>query len=409
MKKFMTALLAVLSTWSLSGCTAPLQEETFSYYDAYYELTVKYFDSYAVVYENADYDLTLFAVKSSEIVDGDGNEYVNYILKWNIDKLDTIFRFSCGSHGLWSGISQWNGTYMTHLIPGQEVHDYCQPYDFTLTIQGEHVADIGLVTDANQAQLAWMPVADVGENNLGAYLANNRVFILTLSGVVLGVGLFVLAYLAIYRKNCNNFVSNKKVTKLPGPSVILSLSIMIGLLTIIALVSSHEAPSDHYDNNFYDYVRQEESTLYLPEFDGDGQELIGSAGMLEVYIEKNGTDDIVFTVVLVDGDERYLMETIAYSFSNAANCDRYRVELHQKQKDDDGYAFGYIVEAYEDVGGEEIRQLSFSLGVTEEIDGTLTFIDFMDSTNMYDVYYMNAKGYYKMSYIVADYFQDESK
>ena len=58
-----------------------------------------------------------------------------------------------------------------------------------------------------------------------------------------------------------------------------------------------------------------------------------------------------------------------------------------------------MIALYEIIDGVSIQTGSLSLGVTESVDGETIFVDYMDSTGSWQVYYENNKGYYMMNYL----------
>lgn len=398
MRRLLSLFILSILVFSLSACSY-LDKESFSFYDGYKDEEIKYFDEYAEVYRNDEYDFTLYAVKSSTIQDGQGNEFVNYILKWDIEKVYG-YSIDCGNHNLYGGWVGWTpGGTETHLIPGQEIFDYCQDYTvFELNIYDEFQDEINIYTHLNESDLEWNNVSTI-DNNFALFMLDYSKLIMTIVIVVITTVVLLIGYGVLFRRNYNKYVKGEKVRKLLNLNFVMSVIFVIMILSIFVIIITYENPKHRNDNNFYDYEEQENSQNYLPEFVNEGYELIGAEGTQEIYSYVKNNDEIRFYTVLVDGESRYIMDIIEFSYPNASDIDSCRVELYEKEVEYNGLIFGHIVECYKSIDGVDVQKLSLSLGVTTLINGRLDFLDFLDSTDWYQIYYKNIKGYYKMNYL----------
>lgn len=402
MKKILVIMMLFSFVFLLSGCNY-IQEDNFVYYDGYNDSEVKYFDEYAIVYYNDDYNLTLYAVRDETIIDTSGEQYINYLLEWDISKI-TMLSLTCGNHSLQSGGRSWDsGGIDSHLVPGEEVADYCGLYsDFELTLPNEEKILIDKFNSNNASDLDWQAVSDIDGNNLSVFFRDNTDAIIGVAIAILVTIILSVIYMYLYKRNYNNYIKGLKVRKLPNFGVVNIILIVILFVTSVIIIIGCESLENRFESNFYDYVQQEDSTYYLHEFVNDGYELIGSDGNQEVYINIESDDDMTFFFVLVDNDIRYYMDAFSYSFPNAAVHDLIRVDLYQKEDEFGGLIFGFVVAWCEIIEGESTQVGALSLGVTSIIDGETVFIDYLDSTNSWEVYYENSKGYYKTSYFISE-------
>ena len=399
MKRVLLLTLLMILTFFLSSCSY-MRQENFIYFDGYRDEEVKYFDEYAIVYEDDEYNLTLYALRDMKITDTEGKLYVNYLLEWDVSKLTEV-SLTCGNHVLKGGSRGWSpGGMDSHLIPGEEIYDYCGDYSkFSLELPGEEVILIDIFRSDNSGDISWSDVSEINENNFSIFFRDNQTAILYVSIAFVTAILMGVTYIYIYKRNYNNFTKGRKVRKLLSIGVVNIILVTLFILSSIIIIQENESLINRYDSNFYDYEQQENSVYYLSEFDNENFQLIGSKGNQEVYIESASDDEITFYFVLVDGDSRYYMDAFMWSFPNAAVYDSIRVDLYQKEVDYGGLIFGNVIALYEIIDGVSIQTGSLSLGVTESVDGETIFVDYMDSTGSWQVYYENNKGYYMMNYL----------
>ncbi len=400
MKRLLSLFILSILVFSLTACSS-LDKESFTYLDGYLDDDIKYFDEYAEVYRNDDYDLYLYAVKSNSILDDQGNEFVNYILKWDIGKLSG-FSLNCGSHSLYGGWVGWSpGGTKTHLIPGQEIFDYCQDFtEFKLNVFDEYQDEISIYTHDNEGELNWRDVSTI-ENSFGLFILDYTKLMVTITIIIVTASIITIGYNILFRRNYNKYVKGEKVRKLLNFNLVVVATFVLMILSIFMAISIYENPKHKNENNFFDYENQENSQDYLPEFVNEGYELIGAEGAQEIYSFAKNNDEIRFYTVLVDGDDRYLMDVLEFVYPDASDIDSCRVELYEKEIEFDGLILGYVVECYKSIDGVDVAQFALSLGVTTSIDGRVEFVDFMDSTNFYQVYFKNVKGYYRVNYLIS--------
>ena len=147
-----------------------MRQENFIYFDGYRDEEVKYFDEYAIVYEDYEYNLTLYALRDMKITDTEGKLYVNYLLEWDVSKLTEV-SLTCGNHVLKGGSRGWSpGGMDSHLIPGEEIYDYCGDYSkFSLELPGEEVILIDIFRSDNSGDISWSDVSEINENNFSIF------------------------------------------------------------------------------------------------------------------------------------------------------------------------------------------------------------------------------------------------
>lgn len=408
MRKVIFFIVILTFTIFLSGCS-DIQRNNFVYYDGYNDEEGKYFDEYAIVYENDDYNLTLYAVRDESIIDTNGDQYVNYLMDWDISKVTTV-NLSCGNYGLINGSRGWSpGGMDSHLIPGQEVDDYCSECtEFVLELPDEDIAQIEIYRNDNSIELDWKEVSGINESNISIFIRDNSSTLTYILVALLITLLLSVGYVTLYKRNYNNFTRGIKVKRLPNMRVINVVLAVILILASVVIIYEHERLIHRYDSNFYDYEDQESSIDYLPIFLNDNYTLIGAEGNQEIYVDVQSSDYIEYYFVLVDNNERYVMDIYVSNYPNASVYDSVRVELYQKESDNGGLIFGHIIAQYQFIDGEFVQVSSLSKGVTENIDGETLFVDFLDLEGSLQEYYKNLKGYYKINYlnINSSYFQD---
>lgn len=399
MKKGLEILMLFITLLFLSGCS-DINREAFSYFNGYNDTEKKYFDEYALVYENNEINLSLFSVKSNKMLDNNNHPYINYILMTNIEKAEGV-NLTCGNHSLYSGYHAWiEGGNKYYLISGQEISDYCQEYtDFELSIYNtDFETDIKIYKDGVFDDLEWNSVSEVNESNTIMYINQNQELFLYALLIIILVLIIIFIYRFVYKRNLNNFLKGNKVRKLPELSTAIIVSVVICFVAIVILVGTYDDKINKYDNNFYNYELKENSVNYLSEFINHNYELLSSNDRQEVYLEKSSDDEITFYFVLIDNEKRYYLDALVLSYPGAADFDTFHIELYDKETDYNGLLLGNIVECFKLFDGEEVSQFALSFGVTRG-DGRIEFVDF----NTENIYYKNAKGYYRVHILNDEY------
>ena len=204
---------------------------------------------------------------------------------------------------------------------------------------------------------------------MSLFILDYSKLMITITIIVSITAAIMIGYNILFRRNYNKYVKGEKVRKLLNVNFVLGLTFILTILSIFIVINTYENPRHKNDNNFFDYENQENSQYYLAEFVNEGYELIGAEGAQEIYSFVKNNDEIRFYTVLVDGDDRYLMDVLEFSYPGASDIDSCRVELYEKEIEYDGLILGYVVECYKDIEGEDVVQFTLSLGVTESIDG----------------------------------------
>lgn len=398
MKKGIILAVLLLSTIVLSGCDYK-EKDHFAFYNGYKDEEINYFDEYAIVYQNNEYNLTLYAVRDEEILDSNGDEFVNYIMDWDVTEVSTLL-LSCGYYNLYRESKERNlGGMNSHLIPGQEIYDYCTDYDtLKLSLPNEEEVTIQLYRDINSDDIEWKEVSSINENNVAIFVRDNSSAILYVSLAIIITAVLSIGYTVIYRRNYNNFTKGLKVRKLLRLGTVNALLVILLAFASIIIIQENKPLIHRYESNFYDYELREDSVDYLPVFDNDGYTLIESQGNQELYIQVESNDKMTYYIILVDGDDRYVMDEFLAMWPEAGISDDIRVELFQKETNNSSFIFAYIVSQYIDGA----HNFSYWHGVMRNIAGEVIFVDFLDSDselNLYDgwyEYYKNAKGYYRV-------------
>jgi hypothetical protein len=219
--------------------------------------------------------------------------------------------------------------------------------------------------------------------------------------MIVGIGvLFSLLftfYKFFYQKNYNNFTTGKKVRKLPSAISVGIILLVTMILSYIILFTEYNYHTYNQSNNLYDYTLSEQRTEYLEIFVNDGYTLLEKNGDLEAYVNVISENQVAYFIVVVDGDIKYIADEIYYDYPGAANIDSYRVDLHQKDGLVGGEIYGYFIAGYKVIDDVNTEVFVYSSAVTEKVDGETVFVDFMDATNNWTEYFMNRKGYYKVS------------
>jgi len=393
MKRFLKLLAFIFFLLLLNGCT-DINKDSFSYYDGYQDDNKKYFDKYALIYDNNDLNIFLYAVKSKEILDNSNQQYINYILKWDVKKVEDI-KLTCGNYILYSEKTNNNdGKNKYYLISGEEISDNCQDIlYFELSVNDNDLKENIKIFKSGNDDLNWENVSKIKDRSLVIFIRQNIELFIYIGLIIVLTIILIFCYRVIYTRNLNNYVKGKKIYKLPDLHHMILILIGISLISVLVLIGLYDTKSDIYDNNFYNYKVKEQSREYLPEINVEDYELLSANDRQAIYVEKIGKDKIFFYYILLEQEKKYPMDKIGFSIPFVLDkYDTFQIDFYEKATKDNGLLIGYIMQSFRIENGEKVLSYSIYNCETKKLDGKLKFIDFYEDY----IYYKNAKGYYRI-------------
>jgi len=400
MKKMLLSVLVILSIIVLSGCST-LQKESFMYYDGEEDENGEYFDEYAIVYEVPREHFMIIAVRSEDILDINNDPYINYLIITDIGK-STSYSLTCGFPSLSGGvIGSVTGGSSTRLVPGEQIYEFCQD-DTEMTVRLEHEgieATIPIYTN-DSSELDWNEVSEFTENEYDIYMYYNSQWIIYTVITIVASILLAILYRYLFKYNYNQYTKKEHVRKLPDLYVINIIIVIIGIISISAIQSNYNYDSwFRYNNNFQDYDSLFESLDYLEPFENDGYTLINGNDKQEIYVDVQNSDEVIFYIVFIDGNDKYLYNELTFDSTGDGEFDYCTADLHAKDIDEGGILLGYVVECSQDTPTGSETVLSFAHGETEDINGSLLFVDFYDFVRIYK----SRSGFFKIHVVTAWY------
>lgn len=394
MKRWLILLLVILLAIALSGCST-LNEESFIYYNGLDDESGEYFDEYAVVYELPSEHFMIIAVRSDAILDTFNEPYINYLVITDMRK-GTSYSLSCGFPNLAGGVIGGYGS-STNLIPGVQIYDYCvDKTEMTLKFHYIEIETTIPIYSNDSNELQWHNVSDFNSNEIYAYMFYNSHWLIYIAIVIIIAVSLIFLYRFLFKLNYNQYTKKEHVRKLPDLSIISIIIIIIGIISISSIINNKDDLWFRYDTNFYDYEEFVTGLDYLIPFVNDDYTLIDGDDRQEIYVDIQSADEVAFYIVFVDGIDKYIYDFHTFDFPGAGEFDHCIVDLHDQEMDF-GIVLNYVIECTVDTIDGPVTIINFAEGITEEIDGALSFVDFNDSLLIFE----NRRGFYTMAVLFA--------
>lgn len=186
----------------------------------------------------------------------------------------------------------------------------------------------------------------------------------------------------------NNFLRRKRVKKLPELLPVIITIIIINLM-IISFIFVKGKQDPNFQNQLSYYYHKESDKIYLSKLEHNSGEIIASKGNIEVYYEVENANDVTFFFAYHDGEERYEIDAMAFSFSSASDFDGCDLQAFERGYEVGGFSIGYIFGCYKFVEGEKKPKFwTYNVKTIKGHNGQPIFTGFNQT------YYKNKKGIY---------------